>query len=194
MRISTLLTLMIASVLLNSCKPSGSVVGTHKFDTVAFEQTSPPAVSAEPVPKVWVDTNMEVDGLIGGGTVQSKSPYHIRLDYTDNSSSLSALEITMVEVTYDDGTVEAATKRLALPHRIAGRPYETVNSISGGRIVRSTVDIFSGVLRDAITQDASLTLKIEGFFTTHAGTTQSFTINSHYTVRFDKSIKPLVDR
>lgn len=169
MKLPTLLTLMIACVVMPSCKPSGSVAGVHKFDTVTFDLTSPPPVSATPIPKVWLDTNMEVDGLIGGGNVKSKKPYHIRLDYTDNSSSLAALEITKVRATYDDGTVEAATKGLALPHRIAVRPYETVNSMSGGRIVKSTVNILSGVLKDAITRDESLTLEMDGFFTTKSG-------------------------
>ena len=189
---------MIACVLLQACKPSGpssgSLVGTHKFDTVAFEQTSPPPASTKPVPGVWLDTNLEVDGLIGGGTVKSKRPYHIRLDYTDNSSSFTALEITKVGVTYDDGTVEAATKGLALPHRIAVRPYETVNSMSGGRIVKSTVNILSGMLPDAITRDESLTLEMEGFFTDKAGAKHPFTIDYHYTVRFDKGTRPLEDR
>lgn len=194
MKLPTLLNLMIACVVLPSCKPSGSLAGVHKFDTVTFDLTSTPPVSATPVPNVWLDTNMEVDGLIGGGNVKTKKPYHIRLDYTDNSSSLTALEITKVGVTYDDGTVEAATKGLTLPQRIAVQPYETVNSMSGGRIVKSTVNILSGMLRDAITRDESLTLKMEGFFTTKAGAKHSFTIDYQYTVRSDKSTKPLEDR
>jgi hypothetical protein len=137
---------------------------------------------------------MEVDGLIGGGNVKSKKPYHIRLDYTDNSTTLKALEITKVSVRYDDGTVEVATKGLTLPLQIPVRSYETVNSVTGGRIVKSIVNTFSGVLRDAITRDESLTLEMEGFFTTKVGARQSFTIDHRYIVRLDKGTRPLVDR
>ena len=121
MKLPTLLILMIAGVVLPSCKPSGPPAGVHKFDTVTFDLTTPPAASAKPVPTVWLDTNMEVDGLFGGGTVKSSKPYHIRIDYTDNISSFATLVVTKVKVVYDDGTVEDGTKGAVTPEPHSGK-------------------------------------------------------------------------
>lgn len=194
MKLLTVLTLIIACVVLLSCKPSGTTVGVHKFDTVEFEQTSPPPVSAKPVPIVWLDTNLEVDGLFGGGTVKSRKPYHIRIDYTDNTSSFETLEVTKLKVVYDDGKVEGGAEGLTLPSRILARDYTTVNSGTGGRIFKAKVNLLSGTLRDVITRDESLTLEMEGFFTTKAGVKHAFAISYHYTVQFDKGARPLEDR
>lgn len=194
MKLSRLLILMLAVIGLSSCNPSTSMIGVHKYDTVIFDLKDPPLAGVKPVPNVWVDTNMEVKGLIRGGTVQSRKPYHIRIDHTDNTFSLSALEIAKVKVVYDDGKIEGATKGLKLPIRILAKDYETVNSTRGGRIVKAKVNLLSGVLKDVITRDESLTLNIEGFFTTKKGVKETFTIDSHYLVRFDKGTRPLADR
>ena len=194
MKFPLLLALMIALSVLPSCKPFDRLVGVHQFDTIAFDLTSPPPDSADPVPHVWLDTNMEVDGLIGGGTVKSKKPYHIRIDYTDNTSSFTNLDVTRVKVVYDDGDIEDSIEGLTLPHRIRARDYEMVNSIAGGRTVKTTVNLLSGTLRGIITRDTPLTLEMDGFFTTKAGVKHPFEIDYHYTVRIDKGTRPLEDR
>ncbi len=193
MKLPILLTLIIACVVLPSCKRSGSSVGGHHYDTVTFDLTKSPPALAKPIPTVWLDTNLEVDGLFGGGNVKSGKPYHIRIDYTDNASLFSSLEVNKVKVVYDDGKVEPGTEGLTLPFRIQAREYEMVNSINGGRTVKAKVNLLSGTLRDIITQDESLTLKMEGFFITKDGNKSPFAIDDHYTVRFDKGIKPLGD-
>jgi len=194
MNLPTILTLMIACVVLSSCKPPSAPVGVHQFNTVTFDLTSPPPASTNRIPNIWLDTNMEVDGLFGGGKVKSSKPYHIRIDYTDNSDSFETLEITKVKVVYDDGKVEAAANELTFPIRIRAREYEVVNSIAGGRIVKTKVNLLSGTLRDVITRDESLTLVLEGLFTTKTGVQHPYMIDYHYTVRFDKGSRLLEDR
>ncbi len=194
MRIPTLLTLMTACVALSSCKPPRAPVGLHRFDTVTFDLTSPPPASTNPTPNIWLDTNMKLDGLFGGGKVKSSKPYHIRIDYTDNSDSFETLEITQVKVVYDDGRVEEATQGLTLPTRIRAREYEVVNSVAGGRIVKTNVNLLSGTLRDVINRDESLTLVLEGFFTTKTGVRHPCMIDYHYSVQFDKGTRLLEDR
>lgn len=194
MKIVTLIAIAIIYTLIQACHQTGASIEANKVQAVIFEQTKPLTSSAKMVPKIWVDTNLKVTELIGGGMVKSQKPYHIRIDYTDNSSSLTALEITKVDVTYDNGIVEAATKDLPLPHRIKVRKYETINSMSGGRIVKSSVNILSDVLSDAINRDESFRLEMEGFFATKIGINHSFTVDSHYTVKFKEDISPFADR
>ena len=190
MKVTHITTAMICT-LIQACDQTGASLEPNKVQSIIFEQTKPLTSSARMVPKVWLDTNLKVTWLMN---VKSQKPYHICIDYTDNSASLTALEITKVKVTYNNGIVEAATKNIKLPHRINVRKYETINSMSDGRIVKSSVNILSDILSDVITRDESLRLEMEGFFTTKTGINHPFAVGYDYTVKLNEDISPFADR
>jgi hypothetical protein len=182
--------LSLAALLaaVKSCSaPVGPPTGTYKIDTVTFKPTNPQP-AAGPAPGVWVDTNMELSSL-SGGTLESKPPFQLAFDYTDNEGSFQNIEFTNVTVTYDDGTVEAATTQLRLPLRIAAREYETVNSMSGGRIVKGKVSILSTKIPDVVTHALPFTLEVEGHFTKPDGSRVPFAIKQHFGVETESSTK-----
>ena len=184
----------ISCALMQACHQTNTPKDANKVQAVFFEQTNLRTLSSKIAPSVWVDTNLKVTRLIGGGSVRSQKPYHIRIDYTDNSSSLSVLEITKLGVTYDDGIIEPKTQKPQLPRRIDVRKYETVNSVSDGRVVKSSVNIFSDVLLDAISRDRSFRIEMEGYFTTKTGIKRPFSVGSHHAVKLREDISPFADR
>jgi hypothetical protein len=198
MRKAAPLVLLFLCTVLLSCKRSSSPPGTgikvppHTFDTVSFSPTSPPPPSSGPVPGVWVNTNMEVDGL-WGGTVKTSKPYGLGIGYTDNASSFASAVITSVKVVYDDGTEEAGAKRLKLPIVIPARETESVNSMSGGRIMKSKVRVISTKIPGFIYHDEPFTLEIDGHFNGKTGGKTPFTINQHYEMKKDTGTRVLQD-
>ncbi len=72
----------------------------------------------------------------------SSLPCAVKIDYTDNSFAFKNALITSVKIIYDDDMIDPSTKEVKLPLRIAAREYETVNSVAGGRIVKSNLDYF----------------------------------------------------
>ncbi|WP_442482030.1 hypothetical protein [Aeoliella sp. SH292] len=182
------LSLVALLAAVKSCNgPVGPPTGSYKIDTVTFKPTNPQA-AAGPAPGVWIDTNLEVSSLTGG-TVKSELPYQLAFDYTDNEGSFQNIEFTSVMITYDDGTIEPATSKLKLPLRIAARLYETVNSVSGGRVVKGTVSILSSKIPGVITRDQPFTLEMEGHFTKPDGSKVPFAIKQHFDVEVEKSTK-----
>lgn len=182
--------LSLAALLaaVKSCSaPVGPPTGSYKIDTVTFKASSPKP-AAGPAPGVWVDTNMELSSL-SGGTLESKLPYQLAFDYTDNEGSFQSIEFTNLTITYDDGTVEPATAKLKLPLRTAAREYETVNSMSGGRIVQGKVSILSTKIADVVTRAVPFTLEVEGHFTKPDGSKVPFTIDQHFDVEVEDSTK-----
>jgi hypothetical protein len=184
----TVLALVALLAAVRSCNaPIGPPTGSYKIDTVTFKPSNPkPAVG--PAPGVWIDTNLEVSSL-SGGTVKSNSPYQLAFDYTDNDGSFQNIEFTSVTITYDDGTVETATTKLTLPLRIAARQYETVNSVSGGRVVKGTVSIISNKIPNVVTRNESFTLEMDGHFTKLDGSKVPFAIKQHFDVEIESSTK-----
>jgi hypothetical protein len=144
------------------------------------------------VPGVWIDTNIAISGL-GGGTVTSSKPYGLGVDYTDNAGTQARLTFTSIEVVYDDGEREAGVDRLKMPWSVKARPYETVNSMSGGRIVRATVSLLSGQLQGVITRDEPFRLLIEGHFTRKDGEVEPFVIDQRWDVEVERGTKPAVE-
>lgn len=183
------LALLTFCATMQSCSyPIGPPSGNYKIDTVKFVSSNPNPTPAGPVPSIWVDTNMELSSL-SGGTLTSTLPYSLQIDYTDNDDSFQNAEFISVNVTYDDGSVEAATKNLKLPLSIPARQTESVNSVSGGRIVRSKVRVISGEIPDVVTRTKPFTLQIEGLFTKHDGSEVPFAIDEHFDVEIENSTK-----
>lgn len=174
---------------LQSCSsPTGPPSGVYKIDTVSFAPSNPRPVAAGTAPGIRVDSNTKLSSL-AGGTLSSNLPYSLVINYTDNNADFQDVEITDVTVTYDDGAVEAATNKLDLPLRIAARQYEQVNSVSGGRIVKSNVSIIDGKIPGVVTRAESFALQVNGHFTKHDGSTIPFTIDEHFDAKFAKGVK-----
>lgn len=168
--------------IMSSCNQlSGPPSGTYKVDTVRFVPSNPKAATEGPAPVIWIDTNTELSSLFGG-TLKSNLPYALAFDYTDNDAIFQDAEFTSVKVTYDDGAVEEATNKLKLPLRFSARQIETVNSVSGGRIVKSQVWIISGKIRDVVTRNEPFSLQIKGDLVKRDGSKLPFAIDEHFDV------------
>ena len=166
--------------------------GVHKFDTVEFSATSNPKTD-EPLPRVWIDTNIEVDGLFSG-TVESRKPYHLSLDFTDESRSFKSLEITKLRIVYDDTKEEAEIDpSLKLPVQFKAETHTMTNS-TGGKVVTSEVQLISGQIKDVINKDASFTLEIEGQFTKSNDEKEAFRLKQHFEYRRTQETRTLADK
>ena len=119
----------------------------------------------------------------------STRPYGIAFDYTDNAREFASLTFTSVEVVYDDGGREGSVDSLGLPIEVRSREYESVNSMSGGRIVRSTVRVLSGQMRGVITRDESIVVRIAGHFTRTDGGVFPFEIEQRWEVEVERGTK-----
>lgn len=171
--------------------------GTFEIDVVTFELDQAHGLGAtsgigppSSGPGIRIDTNTEVCGL-WGGTVKSERPYAIGFDFTDNAGDLASLRFTRLEVTYDDGGIEPAGAALGLPMTIGAREIETINSGSGGAIIRSTVRILSGEIGGVITRDEPFRLVIEGRFIRTDGSGAPFTIDQRWEPRFEQTTRPV---
>ncbi|WP_338689668.1 hypothetical protein [Haloferula helveola] len=151
----------------------------YKMDTTAFKMITPAPPSRGPVPDTYIDTNMSISGMFGG-KIRTRKPYAVGSDYTDESFTLEAVEFTRVMVTYGDGTADPGAAAFKLPRRFDARPYESYNSMSGGRVVKSTVNSISGKLRGVITRDEDFTLLLEGTVIKKDGTREPFNLKERY--------------
>jgi len=177
---------------MQSCSPVAPPTGTYKVDTVRFVLSDPGSMAAGPAPGIWIDTNTKLSGL-GGGTLKSSKPCGIDFDYTDNTFTLTALEFSSVKITYDDGKTEPGTSALKMPLLTAARNYESVNSVGGGRTIKTTARILSGKIPGMITCDEPFTLQIEGQFTRSDGSKVAFSIDQHYDIEIESTTKAAVD-
>ena len=151
-----------------------------KVHAIEFRQmTKVPQDAPVRLPNIWINTNITADDKLN---VNSKGPYHIQFDFTDETFTYKSLSITKVSVTYDDGKAEDKIDKLKLPHVIKARPYKTVNSMGNGKVVKGKVNQISGKLEGVITRDESFTLKLEGFYTLKDGVKKHFTINYDFAV------------
>ncbi len=180
----------VALFSFNDAPPPGPPQGQYEVDTVRFVLTNPAEKNADkPVPHVWIDTNTKLSGL-SGGTLKSRLPYGLQLDFTDVQREYKAVEFTTVEVAYDDEQVDPRAKPPKLPLRIDARDYEMVNSVAGGQIVKSNVRILSGKIPAVVTRAEPLTLRLEGYFVENDGTKRRFQLDEHYDVEKEKTVKP----
>jgi hypothetical protein len=171
-----------------SCIPTESPSGSYKIDTFEFVLSKPSKDVGEAIPNIWIDTNLKLSSLFGG-TLKSSLPCSIKIDYTDNDAEFKNAEITSLRITYDDDTLVPSAKALALPLRIAAREYETVNSVAGGRIVKSKVWVISGSVPNAITFAAPFRLQLEGYFTKGDGSRIPFAMDQHFDVKTENTVK-----
>lgn len=167
-----------------SCTP----IGTYNVKTFEFIHSKPISEADGPAPSIWIDTNTKLSSLFGG-SLTSSLPCSVMIDYTDNSSTFKAVVFTTVKITYDDGTVDPSTDAVQLPLRIAAREYESVNSVAGGRIVKSKDWILSGKIPNVITRAEPFTLQLEGHFTKDDGSTLPFAIDQHFDLKTETAVK-----
>lgn len=177
--------LLTVCFLETSCKHGGD----YKIDTVTFRASGAVPPAAGSAPNVHIDTNMKVSGMLGG-TVETSKPYSIAIDYTDETFTIAAAEFTNVTVTHADGTNDPGAAALKLPLRILARPVETVNSVAGGRIVKTNLRVISGKIPGAITRDMSFTLRLEGKLIKDDGSNIPFAFECKYDVVTEKNTKP----
>lgn len=177
-----------------SCKRgiTHATTAPYKFDTVNFLLKGTNSLSVGPAPQIYIDTNIEVSGLTGG-TVKSSKPYSVKIDFTDETLSFSKAELKKVEVIYEDGTTDSGIAGLALPIIIPARPYEIINSGTGGSITKSNVRLVSGELPDIISRDEPLSVHIEGSLVKDNGTVIPFEIHEEYEVKIDTGTKAWQD-
>ena len=186
LRTGTLITILLtACILLASCKDGAN----YKFDTVTFTLSGTVPPPAEPEPNIHIDTHMKMSGMFGG-TVKTSAPYSIGIDYTDETFTFAEAEFTKVVVSYDDGADDPGVAALKLPLRIPARPYETINSVAGGRIVKTKLRVISGEIPGVISRDKPITLLIEGSLIKDDGTRVPFVIKHKYDVKRNKSTRP----
>lgn len=164
--------------------PSGTYdVRTFRF--VPVDQADP---EGGPIPSIWIDTNTKLSGLYGG-TLTSSLPCAVRLDYTDNQFEMKSLVVSDVRVTYDDRTKEPAVKELKLPIDLPARRYGSVNSVSGGRVVRSTTSVLSGEIPGVVTRAEPFRLKLQGHFLDHQGEKTPFVIKQSFRIEKENATK-----
>lgn len=186
-----LICLLCSCALIPSCN-QGNAGGrglSYKVDTVTFVAVAPVPPAAGPQPNVHIDTNMKMSGMFGG-TIKTSAPYSIGIDYTDETITCAAAEFTKLGVSYDDGTDDPGAAAQKLPLRIAARPYETTNSMAGGRIVKTKLRVVSGKIAGVITRDMPFTLRLEGSLIKDDGTKIPFAIEHKYDVVRDKGTRP----
>ena len=171
-----------------SCLPVGPPSGSYKVNTFEFVHSKPPENAGESIPNIWIDTNTNLSGL-SGGTLTSSLPCAVKIDYTDNSFSFNSVTITSVKITYDDSTDDPSAETVELPIHIAAREYESVNSVTGGRIVKSKNWIISGEISNLVTRAEPFRLQMEGYFTKDKDTRIPFTIDEQFGIKTENSVK-----
>lgn len=189
-RAANLFLLLTGCLVVPSCVP-GLPSGHFEVDTVRFVPSGKNANSPGPLPGVWINPNTELS--LANRTLTSRAPYGVNFDYTDTKRAFTAVELTRIEIAYADGTIDRATEALELPIRMAGSEHEVVNSVSGGRVVRSKVWVLSGEVPDVVTRAAPFTLRIEGRFLEKNGGRKPFTIDQPYEVERQKTVKPAAE-
>jgi hypothetical protein len=190
-RTPLLLATVAASGGLQGCWKQPPIPATFAVNSFTFIASAPTASDGKPRPGVWIDANTTLD--MTGGTLTSSLPCAVKLDYTDSTSTFEAAEITSVSITYDDGVIEPSLATLQLPLRINGRDYESVNSVAGGRIVRSVNRIVSGEVPGVVTRAEPFTLILSGSFITTDGRRIEFTIDQHFDIKTENAVKNAAD-
>jgi hypothetical protein len=159
---------------------------TYKITTARFTLSDPKTATSghdgSTVPGVWIDTQARVSGPFGGlfgGTIKSHLPYHIAFNLTDTSGTISRIDFTAIQITYDDGTVEPAAKAIQLPFSARARQLEPKLWHIGGKI--------PGV----ITRNQSFGLELRGHVTKADGSTLPFVIDQHYDIQLENTTKPV---
>lgn len=171
-----------------ACSPPGPPSGTYAVSTFQFELSGPPSGTGKSMPNVWIDANTKLSSL-SGGTLTSSLPCAVMIDYTDNTHSFKNATITAVKITYDDHTIDPSSAAVKLPLLISPREYETVNSVAGGRIVKSMTWVISGKVPNVITRAEPFRLQMEGYFTQGDDNRLPFTIDHKFDIKKENRVK-----
>jgi hypothetical protein len=170
---------VLAASLLSSCGNRG--IGSYHMDAVIFEPGGPMSPAKGPVPSISINTNINTPGPFGG-TMKSKKPYSVDINYTDLKFTYAAAEFTKVAVTYPDGTQDPGASALELPLRMDARHHVAINS--GGPPPKYTFEtpmrLITGQMSGVISRDEAFTILIEGRLIKDNGGTIPFTIRAGY--------------
>jgi hypothetical protein len=155
------------------------------INTVQFSEVKSNLRSSSFAPEVGIDDNMRIPFLIAGPIYSSK-PYDLRIYYHDKTFSYAKLEISKLEITYDDGKPEPRLKEIKFPLQFNGEYYESYNSGPEGIVTNKSLHLNASFPR-VISRATPLTLHAEGRIIKKNGTTIPFVINKRYKVeKFQK--------
>lgn len=176
--------------------PASPPLATFKITTARFTLTDPATATSgqdgSTVPGLWIDTHIRISGMFGG-TIKSHLPYDIAFNLTNTAGTLKRVDVTAISITYDDGTPEPAAKAITLPIGASARQIESVNSVAGGRVVRTKLWHIGGRIPEVITRNESFGLTLKGHVTKRDGTALPFVIEQHYDVQLENTTKPAVE-
>lgn len=161
------------------------------INTVQFSEAKSKQRSSSFAPEVEIDDNMRVPFLIAGPIYSSK-PYDLRIFYHDKTFSYATLEISKLEITYDDGKPEPLLQEIKFPLQFNAKYYENYNSSSEGIVTHKSLQLNASFPR-VISRATPLTLHAEGRLIKKNGTKIPFVINKRYQVEKFKAIASWVE-
>lgn len=164
---------------------------TYFINTVQFSEAKSKQQSSSFAPGVEIDDNMRVPFLIAGPIYSSK-PYDLRIYHYDPTFSFAKLEISRLEITYDDGSPEPLLQEIKLPLQFNAKDHESYNSTSEGIVTNKSLQLNASFPR-VISRATPLTLHAEGRLIKKNGTKIPFVINKRYEVERFKAIASWVE-
>lgn len=178
-------TILFQALILSFCGLSTSCV--YFINTVQFSETKSKQRSSSFTPEVGIDDNMRVPLLIAGPIYSSK-PYNLIISHHDRTFTCTKLEISRLEITYDDGKPEPLLQKMKFPLQFNAEYSEIYNSSSEGIITHKSLQLNAYFPR-VISHATAFTLHAEGILIKKNGTKVPFVINKRYKVeKFQKIV------
>lgn len=175
--------ILFQALILSFCGLSTSCV--YFINTVQFSETKSKQRSSSFAPEVGIDDNMRVPLLIAGPIYSSK-PYNLGIFHYDRTFSCAELEISKLEITYDDGKPEPLLQKMNFPLRFNAEYHESYNSSSEGIITHKSLQLNASFPR-VISRATPFALHAEGRLIKKNRTKVPFVINKRYKVeKFQK--------
>lgn len=153
---------------------------TYFINTVQFSEAKSNLRSSSFAPEVGIDDNMRIPFLIAGPIYSSK-PYDLRIYYHDKTFSYAKVEISQLEISYDDGKTEPRLKEIKFPLQFNGEYYESYNTGPEGSVTNKSLHLNASFPR-VISRATPFTLHVEGRLIKKNGTKIPFMINKKYKV------------
>ena len=126
------------------------------------------------------------------GPIYSSNPYDLRIFHYDKTFSYAKLEISKLEITYDDGKPESLLQEIKFPLQFNAEYYENYNSSSEGIVTHKSLQLNASFPR-VISRATPLTLHAEGQIIKKNGAKIPFVINKRYEVEKFKTIASWVE-
>lgn len=175
--------ILFQALILSFCGLSTSCV--YFINTVQFSETKSKQRSSSFAPEVGIDDNMRVPLLIAGPIYSSK-PYNLIISHHDRTFTCAKLEISRLEITYDDGKPEPLLQKMKFPLQFNAEYSEDYNSSSEGIITHKSLQLNAYFPR-VVSHATAFALHAEGTLIKKNGTKVPFVINKRYKVeKFQK--------